>query len=104
MRVMFILRLYTGFAAALLERRPVFFGTTAIANLITGLVEAGHTVRIIFARRAGPLKWREKRDVDVVIEGLNAQITVLAGEDRFLSLPGFLRRRLAYWRHLGPMR
>jgi glycosyltransferase involved in cell wall biosynthesis len=103
MRILLILRLYTGFDAALRERHLNFSGTTAVAKLIMGLTEADHTVRIVFARRVGPLSWKERRDVDLTIPGLPAQITVLAGEDRLMAFPPVLRRRLAYWRHLWPM-
>lgn len=102
---MMILRLYTGFEDAVRGRRLDFSGTTAIAKLITALAEAGHTVRIVFARRAGHLAWRERKDIDLTIPGLPAQITVLAGEDRLadIPMPAFLRRRAAYWRHLWPL-
>ena len=97
-----ILRLYSGFEAALRDRTTSFAGLPSIAKLIEGLPQV-HDVRILFARRPGALAWPQRSDVDVAIPGIAAAITVLAGEEMFRPLPSRIRQRFALWRQMGPM-
>lgn len=100
MKILMGLRLYAGFETALLAGKPEFSGVPTIARLIEGLGRTHHSVRILFARRPGPLNWNERRDRSVSVTGISAEMVVLAGEEAIRFLPSRLRRYLSHARHV----
>ena len=95
MNILFVTRLYSGFEASLskLEWKPE--GVPTIYNLFNKL-SLKHNLSIIFtAKDSGATytsNWKEKKDINIKLKNLKADIKVLSGTEYFYS---FIPRKLA---------
>ncbi len=104
MRVVYICRVFSGFETSLASRvwRPT--GAPTIYRMIEALDRSPHDVHFIMPCKGVGAEfrtdWIETNDVDVILEGLNRPVTVLASEHRYPSWLGRLRGPLTSLRHL----
>ena len=95
MNILFVTRLYSGFEKSLYQKvwRPE--GVPTIYNLFQKL-SLNHTLSIVFtAKDSGKTytsNWIEKKDVDLKVKNLKANIKVLCGTNYFFN---FIPRKLA---------
>ena len=95
MNILFVTRLYSGFEASLSKSEWKPEGVPTIYNLFNKL-SLKHRLSIIFtAKDSGATytsNWKEKKDINVKLKNLKADIKVLSGTEYFFS---FIPRKLA---------
>tara|TARA_Y100001970_G_C14256637_1_gene875960 strand:- start:2314 stop:3540 length:1227 start_codon:yes stop_codon:yes gene_type:complete len=95
MNILFVTRLYSGFEKSLYQKVWKPEGVPTIYNLFNKLSK-NHKLKIIFtAKDSGTTyssNWIEKKDLDVKLKNLNADLTVLCGIKYFFN---FVPRKIA---------
>lgn len=104
MKVIFVSRLMSGFAASVRDAQWAPTGAPAIHRMMSGLVAHGAETRFVFLVRESGFDfvapWSPPHDVDVTMAGFPAPVRVLAGAAAIPRLFGRLRGHLAELRQL----
>jgi glycosyltransferase involved in cell wall biosynthesis len=104
MKVLFVSRLMSGFAASLRDARWAPTGAPAIHRMMTGLAATQTETRFVFLVRESGFDfvapWSPARDVEVAMAGFQAPVRVLAGAAAVPRIFGRLRGHLAELRQL----
>ncbi len=97
MRLLYVVRLFSGLEEGLREGvwRPR--GVPTIYRMIEALDRSDHDVRFVFTCKDVDSGWRDGAHRSFGVEGLNRPVTVLAGGN---SLPSWLGRARGYLREL----
>ena len=89
MKILYAVRLFSGLQAAMDERRWRPTGVPTIFKMIEALDRGPDRPVFVLACKDGTSHWRETRDVELAVEGLEHPVRVLAGRRRLpMSLPG----------------
>lgn len=100
MKVLYIARLFSGLENSLQQSVWAPSGVPTIFKMIEALAVRAQPLRLILARKPGHGKWLRQDDAVFACAGLNAEGVILAGAERFPSLPGRVARMLAELRHI----
>ncbi|EKD23832.1 MAG: hypothetical protein ACD_81C00171G0003 [uncultured bacterium] len=105
MKVLYVCRLFTGLEQSLKTRRWQPTGAPTISRMIERLDKHASDVRFILTRkdvgRGSFSGWTERNDCTLKIDGLQHEVRVLAGDERFPSWFGrWARAALRELRHL----
>lgn len=100
MRVLCVLRMFSGLETSVASARWEPTGVPAISKIVEALARSPNRLELMLAVKdgAGP-EWAVS-DRRVVVHGLGAPVTVLAGSDRLSRWLGFLRPYLSELRQL----
>ncbi len=95
MRLLYVVRLFSGLEEGLLDGvwRPR--GVPTIYRMIEALDRSDHDVRFVFTCKDHGSKWRHRGNLTFPVDGLRNPVTVLAGGN---TLPRFLGRARGYLR------
>ncbi|MCH7931276.1 MAG: glycosyltransferase family 4 protein [Proteobacteria bacterium] len=97
MRILYVVRLFSGLEDGLLERRWRPRGVPTIYRMIEALDHSAHDVRFVFTCKDSGSAWPHGAHASFAVEGLSRPVTVLAGGN---ALPGWLGRSRGYLREL----
>ena len=95
MRILLVVRLYSGLEGGLVERRWRPHGVPTVYHLIEALDRGDHDVRFVFTCKDSGSAWRHRSHRTFAVEGLRRPVTVLAGGN---ALPRALGRARGYLR------
>ena len=99
MRVLCVLRLFSGLETSLATGRWRPTGVPTGHKLIEALDKEPISARVVFTCKDEGSTWNETEDRNLTIDGLKAPVTVLAGERAFPAWLGGLRIYLRELRH-----
>ena len=97
MRILYVVRLFSGLEDGLLERRWRPRGVPTIYHMIEALDHSAHDVRFVFTCKDSGSAWPHGAHASFAVEGLSRPVMVLAGGN---ALPGWLGRSRGYLREL----
>lgn len=104
MRILIVCRLFSGFVESVDNRVWKPTGAPAIYRLLDRLLTDGHEVRLLLCAKDDAAICQDGRDHDVEIDGLPAQVTVLAGPSAVRGWPARLRWHAFEWRQVAVAR
>lgn len=97
MRILYVVRLFSGLEDGLRERAWRPRGVPTIYRMIEALDRSAHDVRFVFTCKDSGSAWPHGAHRSFAVKGLSRPVTVLAGGN---ALPGWLGRSRGYLREL----
>ena len=100
MRVLCVLRMFSGLETSVASARWEPTGVPTISKIVEALARPPNRLELVLTVKDGAQYTWARRDHRVVVHGLGAPVTVLAGSGRFPRWLGRLRRYLSELRQL----
>lgn len=99
MKILYVVRLFSGLEASLLQRQWTPTGAPTSFKLIEALDRSNHDTRFVFTAKDGQSQWNETEDREFSVTGLRKPVVVLSGLPGIPSWFGRLRGYLRDLRH-----